>query len=537
MFKVIIIDDEPIIRKGLKNIINWKQFGCTVCAEASDGEEGKHLIEVHHPDILITDIRMPEMDGLNMIRDVKSCIPNCKIIILTGYRDFDYVQEAIKLGAFDFVLKPSRIEELAAVVRRAVDELKCQRNRAEEMDKLRRLFEQNIPVLREKFLYDVLYEINTNSDDITARASLLGIETGRFILLAAEIDDDEDKTHNRGNMHLYQFGIINIFEEVFQDSCKLVSVSLNDKSTAFILQLSDDESNYNEIINNKCAYIQNMVTNCFGFTISVAVSSEGRGIMQLPGKLKECREALEYKFYLGSNTIIFHSDLNGFFKYNDYSLLEKYRRMLIEGIKTGNESIVNKRLEDIFESIENLDNIDAQYLKTFYLSIITYINNMHLSVAEADNEKKPESMNIPGLHEIIAKSETINELNYLLKEVSLSIAAKINNYNNKNIKMVLRKAIDYINEHYNEQLTLNEVAEKIFVSSCYISRMFKKELGKNFVDYLNGLRLEKAKELLKDPKYKTYEIAELVGIPDAHYFSRLFKKYEGLTPTEYRDMR
>lgn len=161
---------------------------------------------------------------------------------------------------------------------------------------------------------------------------------------------------------------------------------------------------------------------------------------------------------------------------------------------------------------------------------------MHLSVAEADNGKKPESINIPSLHEIITKSKTIDELNYLLKEVSLSIAAKINNYNNKNIKMVLRKAIDYINEHYTEQITLNEVAEKIFVSSCYISRMFKKELGKNFVDYLNGLRIEKAKELLKDPKYKTYEIAELVGIPDAHYFSRLFKKYEGLTPTEYRDM-
>ena len=154
MFKVIIIDDEPIIRKGLKNIINWKQFDCTVCAEASDGEEGKQLIEAHRPDILITDIRMPEMDGLNMIRDVKSYIPNCKIIILTGYRDFDYVQEAIKLGAFDFVLKPSKIEELAAVVKRAVEELKYQRNRAEEMDKLKRLFEQNIPVLREKFLYD-----------------------------------------------------------------------------------------------------------------------------------------------------------------------------------------------------------------------------------------------------------------------------------------------------------------------------------------------------------------------------------------------
>jgi len=536
MFKVIIIDDEPIIRKGLKNIINWKQFDCTVCAEASDGEEGKRLIEIHRPDILITDIRMPEMDGLNMIRDVKSHIPNCKIIILTGYRDFDYVQEAIKLGAFDFVLKPSKIEELASVIRRATGELKNQRSRAEEMDKLRRLFEQNIPVLKEKFLYDVLYEINPNSDDIMSRANLLGIEIERFILLTAEIDNDEDKLHNRGNMHLYQFGVINIFEEVFHDSYKMTSVSLNDNSAAFIVQLSDSENNYNEAINNKCAYIQNMVTNCFGFTISVAVSSDGRGIMQLPEKLRECREALEYKFYLGSNAIIFHSDLNGFFKYGDYSLLEKYRQMLIEGIKTGNESIVNKRLEDIFESVKSLENIDAQYLKTFYLSIITYINNIRLSIAQADNGKKPESINLPGLQDIIAKSGKIDELNYLLKEVSLSIAAKINNYNNKNIKMVLRKAMDYINEHYTEQITLNDVAEKIFVSSCYISRMFKKELGKNFVDYLNGLRMERAKELLKDPKYKTYEIAELVGIPDAHYFSRLFKKYEGLTPTEYKDM-
>lgn len=210
--------------------------------------------------------------------------------------------------------------------------------------------------------------------------------------------------------------------------------------------------------------------------------------------------------------------------------------MLIEGIKTGNEGIVKKRLEDIFDFVGSLDNIDAQYLKTFYLSIITYINNIHLSVAQADNEKKPESMNIPGLHEMVARSETMDELNYLLKEVSLSITAKINNYNNRNIKLVLRKAIDYINEHYTEQITLNDVAENVYVSSYYISRMFKKELGKNFVDYLNGLRMEKAKELLKDPKYKTYEIAELVGIPDAHYFSRLFKKHEGVTPTEYRDM-
>lgn len=127
------------------------------------------------------------------------------------------------------------------------------------------------------------------------------------------------------------------------------------------------------------------------------------------------------------------------------------------------------------------------------------------------------------------------DLNSLLEDVSEKMVQKVNNYNNKSLKLILRKAIDYIHEHYNEPVTLNEVAENIYVSTFYISRMFKKELGKSFVDYLNDVRIEKAKELLRDVKYKTYEVAELVGIADAHYFSKLFKKYSGMTPSEYRE--
>lgn len=129
----------------------------------------------------------------------------------------------------------------------------------------------------------------------------------------------------------------------------------------------------------------------------------------------------------------------------------------------------------------------------------------------------------------------MDEMNTLLEESARSVVTKVNNYNNKSIKLILRKAVEYIHEHYHEQITLNEVAEHTFVSTYYISRMFKKEMGKNFVDYLNELRMEKARELLKDVRYKTYEVAEKVGIPDAHYFSRLFKKYVGMTPTEYRE--
>ena len=133
-------------------------------------------------------------------------------------------------------------------------------------------------------------------------------------------------------------------------------------------------------------------------------------------------------------------------------------------------------------------------------------------------------------------AEGLPDLNGVLREVSVSITEKVNQYNNRSIKLILRKAVDYLQEHYSEQVTLNDVADSVYVSTCYVSRMFKKELGRNFVDYLNGIRMDKAKELLRDPQYKTYEVAEKVGIPDAHYFSRLFKKLVGVTPTEFRDI-
>lgn len=534
MYRVMIIDDEPIIRKGIRSIINWKQYDCEVCAEASDGEEGKQLIRQFLPHILFTDIRMPDTDGLAMIRSVRDLVPDCKIIILTGYRDFDYVQEAIKLGVFDFVLKPSKIEELTSILAKAVNELNCLKKREEELDNLKRLFEQNIPFLKEKLLYDILYEINVNREDALERAELLGISIERFFLAVVEIDD-EDRKLSQYESHLYQFGIINTFREQFSDAFELVSIATAGGGAAFVMQPRSEGALFMEMMNERCTTLQEMISNCFGFTVTIAVSSEGKGVMQLPEKMKECHEALERKFYLGSNAVIFNEDLKGFIRFEDYSTLERYQKLLLDAIKTGNEKIVGERLEDIFNTIGSFEHINMEYMKSFYWGTITSINNIRLSVAQADNDKRVETIHATGMQRMIEESGSISELNELLREVSFSIAAKVNHYNNRSIKLILRKAMDYIQEHYSEPITLKEVAESAYVSMCYISRMFRKELGRNFVDYLNGVRLDKAKKLLKDPRYKTYEVAEKVGIPDAHYFSRLFKKVVGLTPTEYRE--
>jgi two-component system response regulator YesN len=537
MFKVLIIDDEPIIRKGLKNIINWKNFGCEVVGEAQDGLEGSELIRRLLPDIIITDIKMPEVDGLTMVREIKSVVPNCKIIVLTGHRDFEYVHESLKLGAFDFLLKPSKIEELTAVISRAVKELKFQCDRSEEFVKLQVLFEQNIPVLREKFLYDVIYEINTNEEDISGKLELFDIKADEYYMLIVQNDaeDSEGKEISQYDRHLYQFGIINTFSEVFSENFKVTSITLNNMGIAFLIIPPDKNGAVTELVDKKCSYLQDIIRNCFGFTVTIAVSSEGAELSQLPAKFKECREALEHKFYLGNNSIIFHSDVNTFFKYDDHSLLEKLQKALLEGVKSGNLPSVGDRLNDIFSYVKGTDPSAREYIKDFFWNTISAVNNIRMSLPSAENDKKVEYRELSGLYGLIEKCSNADELNTILEEAARSVASKVNSYNNKSIKLILRKAMEYLQQHYNEQITLNEVAEHTYVSTYYISRMFKREMGKNFVDCLNEIRIEKAKEMLKDVRFKTYEVAEKVGIPDAHYFSRLFKKYVGVTPTEYRE--
>ncbi len=535
MYKVLIIDDESIIRKGIKNIINWKQLDCEVCADASDGIEGIELIKRHLPDVIITDIRMPGMDGLSMIKQVKTIVPNSKIVILTGYRDFDYVQEAIKCGAFDFLLKPSRIEELTSVLTRAVNEINDQKIRHMEFDRIKMLFEQSLPILREKLLYDIFYGLNTNEQEIAEKMKLFNVNIQNYVLVVMENDYDEKSSSTQYDKHLYQFGIVNSFQEIFSEKYEVLSVLLNSSRVGFIIQKPDRSPLDIREVSEKCGYLQEVINNGFGFTVTIAVSSGGQSATELSEKLKECLGSLEYKSYMGDNAIIPYSDLNSFFRYEDYSTLDKYQKQLLESIKSGNEGLVKVSIQNIARYVTT-NKININYLKNFYYTTLSLINNIRISVLAVEIDKRhEEGKDIASLLKLIEKSESADELNSLLEEVALRIANKVNNFNNKSIKLIMRKAVDYIQEHYHEQVTLNEVAENIYVSTFYISRMFKKELGKSFVDYLNEVRVEKAKELLKEIKYKTYEVAEIVGIPDPHYFSKLFKKHSGMTPSEYRE--
>ncbi len=539
MFKVIIVDDEPIIRRGLKNVIDWHKYDCEVCAEAGDGLTAIDVINEVKPDIIFTDIKMPGMDGITMISEIIDLVPESKIIILTGHRDFEFARDAIKYGVFEFLLKPSKIEVLNEVVEKAVLELKSARDKNEEINKLKILFEQNIPILREKFLYDIIYAINKDPKDIKAKMELFNLEISNFflILVENEVKEGNESSFDRYKP-LHQLGIINTFKDLFQDTFDVISISLESKWTAFILHMREYNDGYVELVEEKCLSLQQIIQNYYDFNISVSVSSEGVGALELPAKLSECHEALRFKYYLGNNLVIFYKDLNSFFKYENYSMLEIYSNELLAGIKSGDLNEVRTKLQSIREFISALEENERNmaYLKIYFVNVTSSINNIRLSINAADDDRgQSGSSKISSFYIYAENCENIKDLNSLLEEVAIDVASKINNFNNKRIKLMVQKAVDYLNNHYNEPITLGRVAENIYVSSFYLSRMFKKELGKNFIDFLNEIRVEKSKELLKDGKYKTYEIAQLVGFSDSQYFSKTFKKYSNMTPTEYRE--
>lgn len=533
MFKVLIIDDEPTIRKGLINIINWKKFQCEICGEASDGVEGLEKIEAYKPDLVFADINMPEINGLELIKSAKQIVPHSKFIILSGYREFSYMQEAIKIGAFDYILKPSSIEDICEVVKRAVIELKYQRDDQLEAKKLRKCFEESIPILKEKLLYDIIFQININEEEIKEGFELYGIEINEFVMIMIEIDGDSKKKEPY-QRQLYQFGIVNTVEEMFAEEFKVEKIVLNNKQIAFIIGTHETVELLEEDVYKKVHSIQQLVESCFDFTVSIAISTKGKDVDELHDKMMECKNALAYRFYMGNSSIILYRDLSGFYKGQDNLAFDGIDKVLCNTIKTGNEEDVVHILGQINDKVIQT-NLDPEYIKTFYWNLIYEINMIRISIKNLEVQDKDLSHDISSLYKLIDNATQVKELQDLLEDVAMSVVHRINRYNKKNINQILQKAMDYICENYTMSITLNELAEHTYVSTYYLSRMFKKELGKNFVEYLNEVRIDKAKELLKDNKYKTYEVAELVGIQDPHYFSKIFKKYVNMTPTEYKD--
>lgn len=526
MFKVLLVDDENFIRRGMKQIIKWEDYNCEVCGEASDGIEGIEKIKEFQPEIIITDIRMPGIDGLEMIKQTKEILPNSKIIILTAYRDFDYLKEALVLGAFDYILKPTQIDEFNPILERASEELKEELLNKKNIDNMKENLANYKPILKQKLLYDLMFNIHDNEEDIQKSLESFNLVLDNFLLIFADISNHQNMDNSIEEQNM-QTEIINTFENIFSVYFNVINIKINRYQIAFII-IPNKEFDFYDKAYEKMIIFQETIEKCFNLKINSAISTICSSIFELSDKTKECLYELNYKDSIVNESNVLDENLKDINVLSFSNDTEYFNKLIFNAVKIGKAYKIRNALEEVNAFI-NCSNKNITEIKSFYFNII---KNLYASIEINDTIHIP-SLNYTeeNIKESINKCTTIQGLHTIFSDIMSAFLPMVSNFSTP-----LQKAIEYINNNYSKPITLIKVAQSSYVSSSYLSRLFPKYLGNNFIDYLSDVRIEYSKKYLRESNYKTYEIANFVGIEDAHYFSKLFKKYTGLTPSEYKNI-
>lgn len=533
MYKLVIVEDEEITRRALVNEINWGSIECIVVGEGDNGISGLEVIQKTLPDIVVTDIEMAGMSGIALGEHIIDMARDIKIIFITGYDKFVYAQAALKLGVKEFILKPTNCDELLSTVKKITLEIKEERKRKEDMLRLQKIIDKNKPILVEKFFSELLsgsFNQLAAVNIVEERKQFLGIELNNYYVYSVEIDDynsfinknEESERQIKKLIIKEKCGeIINDFGSgcCFEKDENLFVIyfeTLEDKAVCDIIKIA--------------AMIQHFILEYLEIHLSIGVSIIVQGYKMFKIAFEQSYEALHHKFYVGDGSIIYFADINFnkrkgiIFTHYDFSSILNY-------IRVGD--IDNARLGFIkyFNLLQEAKTEEYNAIKNSAMEIFIMIQKL---MYEYNVDTGSIFQDIDFLSQI-SKCNTLNEIKKLIELLINKVSKYIQENNNFHNKAVVKKIIKYIVENYNKNITLNEIAEYVYMNPQYVCRLIKKETGTNFSDILAEIRIDKAIEFLKDVKYKTYEVAGMVGINNSRYFSQMFKKIKGMTPTEYRE--
>ena len=526
MFKVMIVDDEPVISHGLVNFVNWGANDCEISGEAENGLEAIELIKRQKPDIVISDIKMPGLDGLGLAKYLYENYPEIKMILLTGYADFAYAQRAIQYGIIEFLLKPVFTEKIIESVNKAKQILIEAAARKNRLLVLESQADDNMGEIREKFIRDVISEVIADVELMQNRMKSLGIRIERYFLLVFQLEEPDGESPEEPDKFMYSMK--NFISLTFQDYRHYNAFMNRDVLCTVLTFDSSEEAECVQIIIERCEKILSIASNYMKFTISIGVSSMYRGVESLSGAYREAFSALEERFYSDGNIFVFSNNArkdppSGTYEVNAY--LNKMTAYIQSGQCGEAVEVMKSLLGKERETRQTVDHATG-----LGINICSFcsrlLSNFNLSLEDALQDGN-------SLYKRIVRCEAVARLQEILTEVIQTTCGYLNSSQRMN-SYIVTAAKGYIAAHYHENIKLNTIADFVHVNSSYLSRVFKKETGETITEVINRHRVEKAKELLPNKNIKTYEVAAMVGIDDSTYFSQVFKKYAGVSPTEYR---
>lgn len=530
MLKVFLAEDEFVIREGIKNNINWGAHGYDFCGEAGDGELAYSMIQKAKPDILITDIRMPFMDGLTLSRLVKAEFPGTEIILLTGYEDFEYAKEAIRIGVASYLSKPisgdNLLSEIDNVAKRIIE-----RNREREIAKR---YAEDMKERVELEKQELFNDIITGNREIsylinTAHKLSLDILAPRYNIVLIKV---WSKKHDAGE---YSKSVISVDERIPELAAKYnaidFDININGKALLF---RGESEEEINSNIADGLAELKELFSQNEHLRYYGGVGQIVERITDIPASFNWAARAFAHMylsddsdFMIGSEERLGPNQDNVILSEVDPKHID--RKLIREFLRRGDASETEFFMREFFNGMGKnamKSTMLRQYIAMDIYFCVTEFVESELMLSRDDVDEL-----IPAA-ELLADEEKTCE--YLFKLVNRAITLR-NENSLGHYKEVVREVKNYIEEHYSEEdLSLNELAAHVNFSPNHLSAVFRQETGQTFIKYLTDFRMEKAKELLASTSKKSNEIGILVGYKDPHYFSYLFKKTQGVTTTQYR---
>lgn len=530
MYKVLLVDDEALIREAIGENIPWEELGFELVASCENGREAMEVIRAKKPDLVLTDICMPYVDGIELAKYIYENCPDTRTIIISGYDEFEYAKQAVRYQVMEYILKPITPSELTEVLLKAKEQLEEARSKRKTLKKLKGAYQSNRPLLRGRFLNSLLRG-DEHPEELEEKMRDLDVFLpGPFYNTAIVEGDDLTPFLNQYSgvrEELALFSIYNITEELVEQR-GLGAVFQNMDARTVIIFSGKDQRELDKQTETVLAEIRTTIRKLLLIDTTIGVGEDVEDRMKLYQSFEKAKAALELKWLLGGSQILVSGMLNA--RKSAPVDVPHWAERVLTAVKGGNSEEIEKEVRDFAQELR-----ERRVNRT---RAIIYLQNLLLSVVNsADLEEDQEPEIYKEEKELMNRLYTYERLRDMSTDVisiCKNISRLLNEQRDSYGKKQAQRTLEYIERNYmNSDVTLNSVCTYLAMSTSYFSTMFKAHTGETFIEALTKKRMEKAKQLLENTSKRAYEVAEEVGFSDPHYFSVAFKKATGKTPTEY----
>lgn len=520
LYRVLLVDDEEDIREGISRKMDWLGLGFSLVGEAANGQDALELAESLRPDVILTDIKMPFMDGLELCRILTDRLPAARFVVFSGFDAFEYAKQAIQMNVVEYILKPINADELSDVLRRLKDQLDRERAERRNVELLRSRYTENLPVLRELFYANLLDgHIEPGTERERAARLDIDLQGEEWAVGLAYIGSDRRDA-------LSTLSVQKLLEEsLTADRCRL---TLYNDWVAVIVSLTESFTIYDliRVLDRVCT----LAASYLGLTLTVGVGAPCKELSGMARSAAEARTALEYRSMVGRGQVIYIGDLEP----DGGQVLtfeEADERTLTAAVRLGSEQEVRDAAAALAGKIREANPSAGQY-NLFLMELVTHLMKMTRRSGVGVEEVFGTGFSLPIQDSALPSLE---ELEGWCAERYLRLWTLIRRRQTDSAGQTVETAKEYIRQHYAESdLSVEKLCAYLHLSSTYFSTLFKRETGTSFTAYVTTVRMEAAAEAIRGTEEKTYLIAQRCGYEDPNYFSYVFKRHFGVTPTKYR---